>query len=74
MKDLFTPRTRAYLYAVTGTVVPLLVTLGVITGEVAGHVLAIAASLLAVGSSALAYSNVSATPQRDDVSAEASRD
>ena len=51
-------KTRRYIYGVIGTIVPLLVTLGVITGEVAGHVLAIAASLLSIGGSALAISNI----------------
>jgi hypothetical protein len=59
MKDLFSPNTRSWIYGVVGTIVPLLVTLGVLTGEVAGHVLAIAAAVLSVGSSALAYANVS---------------
>lgn len=50
-------KTRRYIYGVVGTVTPLLVTLGVVSGEVAGHILAIAASVLALGSSALAISN-----------------
>lgn len=50
-------KTRKYIYGVVGTVTPLLVTLGIVSGEVAGHILAIAASVLALGSSALAISN-----------------
>jgi hypothetical protein len=57
VKNIFKPKTRAYLYSVVGASVPLLVTIGLLTGEVAGHVLTIAAALLAVGGSALAYSN-----------------
>ena len=56
--SLFAPKTRKYIYGIVGTFVPLLVTTGVLTGEVAGHVLAVAASVLALGSSALAYKNV----------------
>jgi hypothetical protein len=55
---VITPKIRKYIYGVVGTVVPLLVTTGILTGEVAGHVLAIAASVLALGGSALAYKNV----------------
>lgn len=48
---------RKYVYGIIGTVVPLLVTLGVVSGEVAGHLMAIAASILSLGGSMLAYSN-----------------
>jgi hypothetical protein len=51
-------QTRKYIYAIVGSVVPLLVTLGVVSGDVAGHILAIAASVLALGSSALALNNI----------------
>jgi hypothetical protein len=51
--------TRKYIYGIIGSVVPLLVTLGVISGEVAGHIMAIAASALALGGSLLAISNIS---------------
>jgi hypothetical protein len=63
---LLDAKTRAWIYGIVGAVVPLLVTLGVLTGEVAGHVMAIAASLLAVGSSALAMANVPYEPSMDD--------
>ncbi len=63
---LLDAKTRAWIYGIVGAVVPLLVTLGVLTGEVAGHVMAIAASLLAVGSSALAMANVPHEPAMDD--------
>jgi hypothetical protein len=51
-------QTRKYIYAIVGSIVPLLVTLGVISGDVAGHILAIAASVLALGTSALALNNI----------------
>jgi hypothetical protein len=51
-------KTRRYIYGVIGTIVPLLVTLGILAGDVAGHIMAIAASVLALGSSALAINNI----------------
>lgn len=62
MLTTFNPSTRHWIYGVVGAVVPLLVTLGVISGDVAGHVMAIAASVLAVGTSALAMANIAQTP------------
>jgi hypothetical protein len=56
---VFTPKVRAWAYGVVGAVCPLLVTTGVITGTVAGHIVAIAASVLAVGTSGLALANLS---------------
>jgi hypothetical protein len=56
---MFDAKTRKYIYGVIGSIVPLLVTLGVVSGEVAGHILAIAASVLTVGSSLLAINNIS---------------
>jgi hypothetical protein len=51
-------QTRKYIYAIIGSVVPLLVTLGVLSGDVAGHIMAIAASVLALGGSVLSISNI----------------
>jgi hypothetical protein len=51
-------KTRKYIYGIVGSLTPLLVTLGVINGDVAGHVMAVAASVLALGGHALAYQNV----------------
>jgi hypothetical protein len=51
-------KTRKYIYGVIGAVVPLLVTLGVLSGDVAGHLMAIAASVLALGGSTLAINNI----------------
>jgi Na+/H+ antiporter NhaA len=50
--------TRSWIYKVLMAVVPLLVTLDIITSEIAGHVLSIAAAVLAMGGSALAMANV----------------
>ena len=52
------PRTRKYLYGVLAAVVPLLIVLDILTEEVAGHVLLIAAAVLGVGGPALAVANV----------------
>jgi hypothetical protein len=52
------PTTRKYIYAIIGSVVPLLVTLGVLSGDVAGHIMAIAASVLALGGSVLSINNI----------------
>lgn len=59
LKRVFTPRVRAWLYGVVGAVVPLLVILGVVDGTVGGGILAIAGSVLAVGTSSLALANIS---------------
>jgi hypothetical protein len=49
---------RKYVYGIAGTVIPLLVTVGVLSQEIAGQVLAIVASVLYLGSSTLAIKNV----------------
>jgi hypothetical protein len=54
----FTPEIRKHIYSIAMAVVPLLVTLGVITDDVAAHVLNIIAAVLAVGATALARANV----------------
>jgi hypothetical protein len=53
-----TPETRRWIYGIIAATIPLLVTLGTITGEVAGQMLNIAAASLAIGGSALAIANV----------------
>jgi hypothetical protein len=55
---MFKPTTRKYIYGVIGSVVPLLVTLGVLSGDVAGHIMAIAASVLALAGSVLSINNI----------------
>ena len=57
----FTPETRKRIYLVVTATVPLLITLGILTGEVAAHVLNIAAAILSVGASTLAFGNVAPT-------------
>lgn len=56
----FTPEIRKHIYSVAIAVVPLLVTLGALTSEVASHVLNILAAVLAVGAASLARANVGA--------------
>lgn len=58
MKDIFTPQTRKWLYSIVGVTVPLLVTLGIISDSVAGHIVAIAAAVLGLGTSFMARANV----------------
>jgi hypothetical protein len=51
-------QTRAWVYRIVLAVVPLLITLGLLTEEVARDILNIAAAVLAVSGSALALKNV----------------
>ncbi|PPG39484.1 hypothetical protein [Pseudoclavibacter sp. RFBA6] len=51
------PTTRRWLYAVAVAVVPLLVTLGAVTPDVAGHVLTIAGAVFGLAVPALAVAN-----------------
>lgn len=51
------PSVRAWAYGIIAAAVPLLVLLGVFTVDVGGHVLNIAAALLAVSGLALAGAN-----------------
>lgn len=57
MKDIFAPATRRWIYGVASALLPLLITLGAITPEIAGDVLNVLAAVLAVGVSSLAASN-----------------
>ena len=50
--------TRLWIYRVIGTIVPLLVTLGVTTEGIAGQIMNIVAAVLSVGSATLAAKNV----------------
>lgn len=59
----WTSKRRAWLYGVVTSLVPLLVSLGIITGDIAGMVLQGAAAILAVGSGTMAIANL--TP--DDI-------
>lgn len=51
------PAARTWLYGVVAAVVPLLGVLGILTPDVAGHVLSIAGAVLAVGGLTLAARN-----------------
>lgn len=54
----FKPKTRKWIYGIIAAIVPLFVTLGYITPEIARELLAVAAALLTVAGSALAIKNV----------------
>lgn len=58
MKFNPTPETRKWIYGVIAAVVPLLTTLNIISGEIGGHVLAIATAILSLSGSVLAMRNV----------------
>lgn len=51
------PAVRQWLYGIVAAVVPLLGVLGILTPDVAGHVLSIAGAILAVGGLTLAARN-----------------
>lgn len=51
------PELRKAIYGLVAAVVPLLVIIGSISGDVAQQVLTVAAAILAVGGSSLAYAN-----------------
>jgi len=50
--------TRLWIYRVIGTVVPLLVTLGITTEGIAGQIMNILAAILSIGSATLAAKNI----------------
>jgi hypothetical protein len=50
--------TRLWIYRVIGTVVPLLVTLGITTEGIAGQIMNIIAAILSIGSATLAAKNI----------------
>ena len=52
------PETRKWVYGIIAATVPLLVTLGTLTDEVAQQILNILAAALAIGGSSLAIANV----------------
>lgn len=51
------PRVRTWLYGIVAAVVPLLSVLGIVTPDVGGHVLTIAAAVLGIGTLTLAAVN-----------------
>jgi hypothetical protein len=52
------PAVRKWIYGIIATTVPLLIAIGTITDEIGAQLLNVAASVLAVGGSALAITNV----------------
>jgi hypothetical protein len=52
------PEVRKWIYGIVAATVPLLISLGTITGELGTQILNVAAAVLAVGSSVLAIKNV----------------
>jgi hypothetical protein len=52
------PAVRKWIYGIIAASVPLLISLGTISGELGAQVLNVAAALLAIGGSALAISHV----------------
>jgi hypothetical protein len=52
------PAVRKWIYGIIAATVPLLISIGTISGELGQQVLNVAAAILAIGGSALAISNV----------------
>ena len=52
------PHVRKWIYGIIAATVPLLITVGTITGDVGQQILNVAAAVLAIGGSALAIKNV----------------
>jgi hypothetical protein len=52
------PHVRKWIYGIIAATVPLLISIGTVTGEVGQQVLNVAAAVLAIGGSALAIKNV----------------
>jgi hypothetical protein len=52
------PEVRKWIYGIVAATVPLLISLGTITGELGTQILNVTAAVLAVGSSVLAIKNV----------------
>jgi hypothetical protein len=56
------PETRKWIYGIIAALVPLLVTLGTLSDQLASQILTVVAAILTVGGSALAIKNVPAGP------------
>ena len=52
------PEVRKWIYGIIAATVPLLISLGTITGELGTQILNVAAAVLAVGGAVLAIKNV----------------
>lgn len=59
----FKPHTRKWIYGIIAATVPLFVTLGYLTPDIARELLAVAAAVLTVAGSALAIKNVPPTEE-----------
>lgn len=57
-KDFWTAEKRAWLYKVAVAAVPLLIAIGVVTGDIAQLILNVLAAVLGVGASGMALTNV----------------
>jgi len=57
------PAVRKWIYAIIAATVPLLISLGSLTGEMGEQILNVAAAVLAIGGSARAISNVPNAPK-----------
>lgn len=57
-KDFWTAERRAWLYKVAVAAVPLLIAIGVVTGDMAQLILNVLAAILGVGASGMALTNV----------------
>jgi hypothetical protein len=60
-----TPEVRKSIYGLVAAGVPVLVIIGAISDDVAQQVLTIAAAVLAVGGSSLAFANVTPSKNKD---------
>ena len=58
MDNFWTMKRRSYLYSVALSLVPMLVAVGLLTGDLAQLVLNVIAALLAVGSGTMALSHL----------------
>jgi hypothetical protein len=56
------PETRKWIYGIVAALVPLLVTIGTLSDELASQILSVVAAILTVGGSALAIKNVPSGP------------
>ena len=56
--EFWTMRRRSWLYSIATSLVPLLVAVGFMTGDIAQLVLNVAAAILAVGSGSMALANL----------------
>jgi uncharacterized membrane protein len=54
----FDAETRLWIYRVVGTIVPLLVTIGITTEGIAGQIMNIVAAILSIGGATLAAKNI----------------